>query len=249
MVEHDISGSSYNPSGSVDGIKRDESSAVKDGAVQLMCEIMSTCNDARLIGNDDFVQGRSDSDPQYYIEGEPTEAALAVVVEKLGPYATENTGLRPSELADQNRQHFSSNWERYATLEFDRKRKSMSVLCAQRQSVSKQCVLFCKGAPSMILERCTHAKLRNGCVVPLDQRLKEKIKDTTSSYGDRALRCIGLAYSEEHNLNPSLLQRNGQYDVFLKDSSKFESIENGMTFVGLCGIRDPPRSNVAESGV
>ena len=248
VVEHGISGSSYNPSGSVDGIERDESSTVKDGAVQYMCEIMSLCNDSRLIGNDDFVHGSSDSNPQYSIEGEPTEAALAVMVEKLGPYATEDAAMRPSVLANQNRQHFCSNWKRYATLEFDRKRKSMSVLCAQRQSVSQRCMLFCKGAPNMILERCTHAKLRDGCIIPLDQMLKEQIKVATASFGDRALRCIGLAYSEEDRLDPSLLQRNGNYDATLKDSNRFESIESGMTFVGLCGIRDPPRPNVWDSG-
>jgi Ca2+-transporting ATPase len=248
VVEHEISGSSYNPAGSVEGIERGESENIQKGAVKYACDIMSLCNDARLIGNDLFGISTNDSDskPQFIIEGEPTEAALAVVVEKLGPFESDDTEKNPSKLANQNKLHFTNRWERYATLEFDRKRKSMSVLCTQKDN--NECMLMSKGAPNMVLDRCTRVKLRDGSIAPLSQNIIDQIEATISSIGDRALRCIGLAYKEGNELDPILLKENGQYDTVLRDSSNFVAIEDGMTFCGLVAIRDPPRPNVAQSG-
>lgn len=247
VVGHQISGNSYNPSGSVADIDRDESINIKDGGVKFACDIMTLCNDARLIGNDDW--SSSDSNPKYFIEGEPTEAALAVVVEKLGPYNTNDRTLdmRPSFLANQNKIHFESNWERYATLEFDRQRKRMSVLCSAKGAIA-QSILFCKGAPNVILQHCSHGKLRDGRVIPLNPKLVSQIEDSICSIGDQALRCIGLAFKEGKDLDHVLLQENGHYDTYLKESSRFEAIEQNMIFVGLVAIRDPPRPFVSDSG-
>eukprot|EP00804_Cyclotella_cryptica_P016200 CCRYP_005687-RA/>CCRYP_005687-RA protein AED:0.03 eAED:0.03 QI:282/1/1/1/0.83/0.71/7/1104/1163 len=257
VVEHKVTGSSYNPCGSVDEIGREESSAEKHGAVKYACDIMTLCNDARLIGSNESTEniinakdGKNlEPEPQYCIEGEPTEAALLVLVEKLGPYNNHDnpTQKKPSVLANQNFNHFSKFWERYATLEFDRRRKSMSVLCTQRETQHGRCNLFVKGAPNMILRRCSHAMLRDGTIVALDSKLLAQIESTISSIGDRALRCIGLAFKEGDNLEPQLLKQNSQYDAYLKDSSKFESIEDAMTFIGMVAIKDPPRPHVSES--
>jgi magnesium-transporting ATPase (P-type) len=234
IVEHEVTGSSYNPTGSVEGIDRDES-RLPDGAVKYSCDIMTLCNDARLIGNDSDIS--DESIPQYSIEGEPTEAALAVLVEKLGPCKTDDPSVMPSVLANQNNLYFSKKWERYGTLEFDRKRKSMSVLCMEKEEAAETCSLFVKGAPSMVLKRCSHAKLRNGKIVVLSNELVQQIEKAIGSIGDRALRCIGLAYKSEQHLEPQLLRKNHQYDAYLKDSGKFEAIENGMTFVGMVAIK------------
>jgi len=83
IVEHEVTGSSYNPFGSVIGLDREETVSNGDGAISDACSIMALCNDARLIGHDDFVEhagkGNSNQDNDtsmapYTIEGEPTEA-------------------------------------------------------------------------------------------------------------------------------------------------------------------------------
>ena len=58
IIEHDVTGSvcSYNPIGSVIGIKREETVRNKDGAIADACTIMAHCNDARLIGNDGTIE-------------------------------------------------------------------------------------------------------------------------------------------------------------------------------------------------
>jgi Ca2+-transporting ATPase len=98
----------------------------------------------------------------------------------------------------------------------------------------------------MLLRRCSHAKLRDGKVVPLTPQLRSQIEDEISSIGDRALRCIGLAFKDD-SLVPQLQNENHQYNDYLKDSSIFEVIESDLVFVGITAIRDPPRDGVAES--
>ena len=244
VVEHEVEGSSYNPVGHVRGIERDETLCLPNGAVSEACTIMALCNDARLIGVDSTEDGTT---AQYMIEGEPTEASLLSLLEKLGPESARKSSLKPSQLASEYRGHILNSWDRYATLEFDRKRKSMSVLCSRMDSGSEDIKLLCKGAPNMLLKRCTKVKLRDGNVVPLTLDLRDKIDTTISSIGNRALRCICLAVKERESLEPQLRKEEGSYTEVLKDSSQYESFETDLTFVGIVAIRDPPRDGVAES--
>lgn len=261
-VEYEVTGSSYSPFGSVSGIKREESISIPNGAVADANVIMTLCNDARLIGNDDIDDERETKrdGEQFTIEGEPTEASLLCLVEKLGPIDTAadfttNTdspeSMNPSSIASRNNRYFAKNYDRYATLEFDRKRKSMSVLCSPideaRTSTDGSCQLFVKGAPNFLLQRCNKAKLRNGEVVQLTPELRLQIDKSIVSIGDRALRCIGLAKKDGSSLDPRLWKKHEQYNDYLKDPNTFAEIESDLTFIGMVGIKDPAREGVAES--
>mmetsp|Transcript_33358 Transcript_33358/g.50327 ORF Transcript_33358/g.50327 Transcript_33358/m.50327 type:complete len:121 (+) Transcript_33358:241-603(+) len=118
---------------------------------------MALCNDARLIGNDhENLTENENSTERYTIEGEPTEAVLLCLLEKLGP---NDLASKPSTIASQYYLHFINHWDRYAMLEFDRERKSMSVLVQSKTKTSpkrkdNETKLFVKGAPNMLLQRC-----------------------------------------------------------------------------------------------
>ena len=103
IIEHEVTGSSYNPVGSVVGFDRDEAIQHNpSGMITDACDIMALCNDARLIGNDGFTdddESKEASVAQYTIEGEPTEAALLCLVEKLGPKDNSDLESKPSVLA------------------------------------------------------------------------------------------------------------------------------------------------------
>lgn len=272
IVEHEVTGNSYNPSGSVVGISREETIRHPLGSISDACDVMTLCNDARL-----FAKSDDDDDSnaiidirekpsvedavaaRFAIEGEPTEAALLCLVEKLGPRGTdeESEQIPSSTVASQNYDFFTNRWDRYATLEFDRKRKSMGVLVAERDASdtrmadgsdwSPQCRLLVKGAPGTLLDRCSHAKLRDGSIIPISAEVRVQIESAISSIGNRALRCIALAVKGGDSLDANLLQKNGQYDDILKDSSKYIDVESGLTFVGMVAIKDPPRPGVSES--
>ncbi len=207
-------------------------------------------------------KGKIDLEKAFERVGEPTEAALCVLAEKIGGMAhylegefiDSRTGLHinvpPSVLASANVKEWRSLNARQATLEFNRDRKSMSVLCGSGRGGNR---LLVKGAPNLLIERCTHVKTRDGAVVPLTGSLRREINDMVSSLAMRPLRCLALAVKESGKLESSLksFSPKEEGDVakhpLLKNPSKYRDIETGLTLVGIVGIKDPARPEVAES--
>lgn len=99
--------------------------------------------------------------------------------------------------------------------------------------------LFVKGAPEGVLERCTHARVGNE-KVPLTSTLKSRILDLTRQYGTGrdTLRCLALATADSPIKAESM---------DLGDSTKFYQYEVNLTFVGVVGMLDPPRKEVADA--
>ncbi|KAJ9462522.1 Calcium-transporting ATPase sarcoplasmic/endoplasmic reticulum type [Diplonema papillatum] len=194
-----------------------------------MAAVMALCNEAALSYNSEQQMVEKVSDAM--------EAALLVAVEKLG--ATErgkNTELQMIEEPEKRltacKDLFSNQYKKNGTLEFTRDRKSMSVHVTSKDGDH----LFAKGAPDILIERCTHLKLDNGDVVPLDEEVKQAVLDEyhTLASGAEALRCLGFATKSEK-----------QFDMLdLRDPTKFHEIESDMIFLGFVGILDPPRKEV-----
>src|SRR6266850_320813 len=85
--------------------------------------------------------------------------------------------------------HFEQSIPCLLTFEFTRDRKMMSVLVKLNGSG----VLFVKGAPESILERCKSV-LVNGNTSPLTPNIKKALLDCTLAYGSQALRTLAFAY-------------------------------------------------------
>lgn len=81
IVEHEISGSSYSPIGSVEGIPNgEEIQSIPYGAVADVAAVSALCNDAKIVGHDILqkdIKGKSKKDMKSEKEfervGEPTE--------------------------------------------------------------------------------------------------------------------------------------------------------------------------------
>jgi len=258
VVEHEIGGSGYAPFGSVDGVPVTEYEAIPNGAVADICAVSALCNDAKIIGRDDEETGSK----QFERVGEPTEAALCVLTEKLGSSIQLSAGRPPSEIAMTQSATWRNDWRRTFTLEFSRDRKSMGVLCKSNDNPRGGNRLLVKGAPNLLINRCTHVKLRSGKVVKLTGSLRREIEAKTSELAGRPLRMLGLAVKETTNLDRTLKQYDGTMtstettsDIeiasnkhpLLHDPSKYVDIESGLTLVGLVGIKDPARPEVADS--
>ena len=130
----------------------------------------------------------------------------------------------------------------------------MSVLASQwSNSSAKGNRLLVKGAPNLLLERCTHAKLRDGTVVKLDGKLRRQIEQKTTDLATRPLRCLALAVKETDKLEDSLKHysqdsaSDEERHPLLSDQQNYGSIESGLTWMGMVGIKDPARPEVAES--
>jgi len=83
-------------------------------------------------------------------------------------------------------------FHKLATLEFDRKRKSMSVI-VRGTGAAAQNMLLVKGAAECVVERCSHMMLAGGAVKPLSEALRTALLASVDSMAEGALRCLALA--------------------------------------------------------
>lgn len=81
-------------------------------------------------------------------------------------------------------------------------------------------------------------QLLDGSVVPLDQHSRGLILEALNDMSSGALRCLGFAYKDEL---PEFETYDGSEDhpahELLLKPSNYSSIESGLTFVGLVGLR------------
>ncbi|KAG5231496.1 calcium-transporting ATPase, endoplasmic reticulum-type [Salix suchowensis] len=213
----------------------------KDGGI-----ICAVCNDAGI-----FCDGRL-----FRATGLPTEAALKVLVEKMGvPDAKARDKIRDMQLAanyliDRSTVKLGScEWwtkrvKRLATLEFDRIRKSMSVIVREPNGQNR---LLVKGAVESLLERSSHVQLADGSVVPIDEPCKQLLSLRLLEMSSKGLRCLGLAYKDDLGEFSDYYAENHPAHKKLLDPAYYMSIESDLVFVGVAGLRDPPREEVHQA--
>ncbi|XVF76559.1 hypothetical protein PTKIN_Ptkin13bG0275500 [Pterospermum kingtungense] len=227
-----VDGTTYNPA---DGKIHDWPSGGLDANLETIAKIAAICNDAAV----------THSDHKFVAHGMPTEAAIKVLVEKMGlPKGFHSGGLTGSDVL-RCCQWWNEYERRIATLEFDRDRKSMGVIVTSK---SGRRSLLVKGAVENLLERSSKMQLLDGSVVPLDQNSRNLVSDALHDMSSGSLRCLGFAYKDEL---PEFETYDGKDDHpahhLLLDPSNYSSIESNLTFVGLVGLRDPPREEVHQA--
>ncbi|KAI4867869.1 calcium-transporting ATPase sarcoplasmic/endoplasmic reticulum type [Hypoxylon rubiginosum] len=225
LEELSVEGTTFAPKGDITRngkVVRDLSQS--SSTIRQMNEVAALCNDARLMY--DAKSGAFSN------VGEPTEAALRVLAEKIGPCA-------PAHSTPEDSVYYASSWyeskfQRLATYEFSRDRKSMSVLI----QAGEQKKLLVKGAPESIIERCTHTLIgANGKRVPITDKLRDLLVKEVVEYGNRGLRVIALASLDDVGSN-ALIQT-------AKSTAQYTQLEQNLTLLGLVGMLDPPRPEVS----
>jgi P-type Ca2+ transporter type 2A len=206
--------------------------AVSSATILKMAEVLALCNEAQL--SYDAKSGA------YSSIGEPTEGALRTLVEKIG---TEDSAvnqqrrkLSASDRLHSASKHYENRLPLRATYEFSRDRKSMSVLAGPASHAK----LLVKGAPETILDRCSHTYVgTNAKRVSMTQKHRALVLDTVTECGNHGLRVIAFASIE--NVGESDLLQTA------KTTKEYAELEQNMTLIGLVGMLDPPRPEVADS--
>ncbi|CAL9113555.1 unnamed protein product [Musa textilis] len=228
LRSYKVDGTTYDPH---DGKIYDWPASSMDVNVQMIAKIAAVCNDASI----------TQSGHHFVTSGMPTEAALKVLVEKMGL----PEGYDPSSLDSAQILRCCKWWngiaQRVATLEFNHTRKSMGVIVKSKSGTNS---LLVKGAVENLLERSTYIQLLDGSVVLLDDSSKNLILNSLHEMSTNALRCLGFAYKDD--LTEFSTYDGGDHPAhkLLLDPSNYASIETGLIFVGLVGLRDPPRKEV-----
>lgn len=129
--------------------------------------------------------------------------------------AAEEEGLVKEEL--------EKTYPRKRELPFDSGRKRMSTLHPRPEGGAR---LLVKGAPDVLLKRCGRVLEKEER--PLTPQGRRRIEAVNEEMAGRALRVLGVAY-KDYAADPGVLT---------------EEDETDLTFVGLIGMIDPPRTEV-----
>ena len=134
---------------------------------------------------------------------------------------------------------FSDESKRVLEIPFSSERKMMSVVVKEKDRY----ILFSKGAPEMLINHCKNV-FRKGVSKVMTQKDKNDFNQTAEKMNSHALRSLGFAYRELTKKEFEALAKNEK------------SLEEEMVFLGLQGMIDPPRDDVApliarcnESGI
>jgi P-type Ca2+ transporter type 2A len=231
--EIEVEGTTFAPEGNLSHSgKRVENLAASSATILQMTEVLALCNEAQL--------SHDSKNGTYGSIGEPTEGALRVLVEKIGTDdAAVNQRRHGAPVSDRLHfasKHYEARLPLQATYEFSRDRKSMSVLAGQGSGQK----LLVKGAPETILDRCSHTLLGASAKrVSLTKKHRALMSDEVVDYGNRGLRVIAVASIENPGPNPLL--------TAAKTTKEYAQLEQNMTLIGLVGMLDPPRPEVAAS--
>ena len=197
-----ITGIGYAPVGTV------EAEGVEPISAPQRAEQIVVISGGSLASNADLHQGE---DGRWEIEGDPTEAAFLVAERKLG-------------VTDRRKRRFL----RVGEIPFTSDRKLMSTIERDHEQ-NDTLVVITKGAPDVLIERCTRVRVGME-VVPLDEKRRSQARADVERLSDEALRVLAVAYRP----------------IEERDVAKGEEeLERDLIFVGVVGMLDPPREEAA----
>ncbi|MDQ3649174.1 MAG: cation-translocating P-type ATPase [Acidobacteriota bacterium] len=155
-------------------------------------------------------------DGRWSVQGDPTEGALVVAARK--------AGLEAARL--------EARFRRVGEVPFSSERKLMTTIHtdAERQ---ERLLAFTKGAPDVLLARCSHELVGEEARPLSDARCAEILKVNEELAGE-ALRTLGVAF------------RSLPTDAFGADEIDGR-VEHDLVFAGLIGMIDPPREEAKEA--
>jgi len=201
----ELTGIGYEPSGEA----QQDGKPVEDPA--LLEEVERTLAAGALANNAALLH----EDGRWTIQGDPTEGALVVAARKVG-HAAERLHQR---------------FPRVGEVPFSSERKLMSTAQADTHDDGRVTV-FAKGAPDVLLPRCTEEQVGGGTRA-LARARREEIARAVDGLGAAALRTLAVAYRT----------------LGREEASRplGDEVEQALVLLGVVGMIDPPRPEARAS--
>ncbi len=181
-------------------------------------------NDAQL-----ETTGAADQGQTFRVVGDPTEGALLVAAAKAGQMYQEINAAYPRE----NEIPFDSERKRMITVHDIIEPRPEDISPFYDNKLKDWDVIVVKGAPDVVLTLCTRYQTIEDESKPLNEKTRQRILAANDAMTADALRVLGLAYRVEK-------------DVPDRELTPTE-VEKNLVFVGLIGMIDPPRMEVAPA--
>jgi Ca2+-transporting ATPase len=198
-----VTGTGYTPEGEIQPDTVAEEAALQEELTRIL-RAADLANNAAL----------QEKDGRWTVIGDPTEGALLVAAKK--------AGLEQSDLEEK--------FKRVGEVPFSSERKIMSTV---HHDAAKQerLIVFSKGAPDVLLERCSH-ELVGDQSRPLTDERRAEWRTLNEGLAEEALRTLGVSF------------RSLPHDALSDHSPADDTVEHDFVFLGLIGMIDPPREEV-----
>lgn len=235
-TEYEFTGAGYDPAGEVrigaTAIAADEHPALVE---MLSCGAL--CNDAALLQKDG-TGGRWET------HGDPTEAALVVAARKLN---TGTRGARAGARGSLTQEALAERMPRVDVIPFESDQQYMGTLHALSDAASGTAdthrrMIYIKGSVERVLAMCASAMDAGGQAMPLNTAA---VHAAVASLASRGLRVLAFARRD--------IDKEGGVAVddlthaMLEQAPAREGGGNGMVFLGVQGMLDPPRAEAIEA--
>ena len=205
-MEIDVQGEGYKPFGAMTADGK-ELALDNEPAFARLLEIQALCNDARL---EHITEDGAD---EWRIIGDPTEGAMIVAAAKMNI----------------NREAINKSQPRLQEIPFDSQRKLMTTFHRDKNGGF---AAFTKGAPDILIERCTHIVRRDGSVDRITPADVEAILTENHALAGQAFRVLAMAFKNVGEI-PAQPTPDGD--------------EKDLVFCGLVGMIDPARVEAIEA--
>ena len=207
--QYHLTGSGYVPEGNFLNANSKPVQALEDAEMALALTIALWCNSAQLRSPDE-------KEKAWRVVGDPTEGALLVAARKAGLQRDRTFRIVDEIPFDSDRKLMS------VVLERPRGTRLLPSLDLQEQVSPHEParIIFSKGAPEILLQRCAF-EYRAGETIALTDARRDELLQASRAMAERALRVIGLAWRE----------------LAAGDLPN----ERNLLFVALAGMIDPPR--------
>lgn len=218
----------------IEQIKKDEES----GAFQSLQQLRATaaiCN----AGEFDVATLNKPLDDRTII-GDATDQAVLRFSESLGSVSeTKNLWRKVFEIPFNSKNKFMVRITARAEL-----KNNLGVIQALSPAeaadfADDSLLLTIKGAPDILLERCTQYLGEDGHVHDLDDGIRAVIEGVKDNWSGQGKRVISLARKVLPNETVELTPTDGRFE-----DATMEYAASGLIFVGLVGIVDPPRDEI-----
>jgi len=196
-----VTGTGYDPVGKFLDRNGNDISPLDDEGLRLLLLGGLLNSDAQL----------EDTEKGYRVIGDPTEGSLVVAASKAGL----------------SRENALQSYPRLAEIPFDSDRKMMTTFHSHDGVVRS----FTKGAPDILLSRCTGILTEKGSD-SLDDDTRRGLLEVNTQFASGGQRVLALAVRQWPGV---------------PDELSSDNVERDLTFVGFFAIQDPPRPEAKDA--